>query len=191
MRGEGLFEEEQDTAALCVKAAREQVETETRRAYMKQTWVLKLRRWWGGRFLELPRPPLLSVTSITYVDTAEATQTLATSVYKVLTRRHDSPFGGVYLADGEEWPELFGEINAQEITITFVAGYSSNADEETQRAAVPATARVANRQLASHYFGLAREVGITGTILTQIPHGLERILWGLKVPVLDYEREAA
>lgn len=190
LRGEGALESERETATLLVTAAREQLELETHRAYMKQTWTLKLHRWWGSRALEIPRPPLLSVDSITYIDSDGNSQTLSTSVYTVVTRHFESPFGSVFLARDQEWPDLRGDDNAHEITITFTAGYSSSAVEATQRAAVPKRARLALRQLVAHWFDTARAVGHAGPFTT-FPHGYERVARGLWVPSLDYELEAA
>ena len=73
---------DQDTLidALIV-AAREAAEGFTNRALINRTWDLRL-----DGFLEeirLPRPPLMAVDSIKYVDTNGDTQTLATTEYTV------------------------------------------------------------------------------------------------------------
>lgn len=68
-----------------------------------------------GMSIPLPRVPLISVTSITYVDTAGATQTLSASVYSVNTAA-----GCVDLAYNQSWPSTRYQPNA--VTIRFVAG---------------------------------------------------------------------
>lgn len=72
--------------------------------------------------IEVPRPPLASVTSITYVDTAGTTQTLASSDYTVDAK---SKPGRVAPAFGKSWPATRDVINA--VTVTFDAGYGTAA----------------------------------------------------------------
>lgn len=72
--------------------------------------------------IEIPLPPLASVTSITYTDTAGVLQTLPTSVYAVDTA---SEPGVVSLKYGQSWPATRTERNA--VTIKFVAGYADSA----------------------------------------------------------------
>ncbi len=69
-------------------------------------------------WLNIPVTPLVSVSSITYVDTAGATQTLAASNYIVDT---SSRKGRVALAYSESWPDVREIINP--VTVELVAGY--------------------------------------------------------------------
>ncbi len=108
------------------------------RAILTQTWKAYPTKW--DTVIELPFPPLQSVTSITYTDTDGATQTLATSVYGVST---NGLFGTVYLKDGQSWPDLHADPDP--ICITFECGYGAGA-------AVPAGIRKAIKLLATHYF---------------------------------------
>src|SRR4029077_18050283 len=66
-------------------AAREYGETVTHRAFITQTWD-DVRDGFPGsdEAIWLPRPPLISVTSVTYIDTAGATQTWSASLYTVI-----------------------------------------------------------------------------------------------------------
>ena len=67
--------------ATLVQSAREQVEKDTRRAYLAQTWVYKCDQFPRNReYLELHRPPLLSVTSLQYIDSDGNTQTFSSTV---------------------------------------------------------------------------------------------------------------
>ena len=71
--------------------------------------------------LRVPMPPLQSVTSITYVDSAGTTQTLATSVYQVDANREP---GRITPAYGQYWPSWrVDTYNA--VTVRFVAGYGA------------------------------------------------------------------
>lgn len=107
-----------------IVTARTLAETITGRQMVTATYRQKLDRFPsaainGQLYLELPKPPLQSVSSITYVDTAGDTQTLSSDLYTVDT---DSEPGRVILDYGESWPST--RDVAQAVTITFVAGYA-------------------------------------------------------------------
>lgn len=103
-----------------IKAARGLVERYLNRALVQQTWKLQLDRFPAEPVIHIPRPPLQSVTSISYVDTDGTTQTLASSKYTVDLL---SEPGRVEIkhASGEEWPDTLDQIGA--VTITYVCGY--------------------------------------------------------------------
>ena len=71
-----------------ITAARQLVETEQNRQLMPATYELTLDEFPSSSNcpIELPRPPLQSVSSITYVDTAGATQTWSSDDYQVDTK---------------------------------------------------------------------------------------------------------
>lgn len=72
----------------------------------------------GDGCIEVPRVPLISVESITYIDTAGVTQTLSTSIYTV-----DVAAGKIDLAYNQYWPSTRTQPNA--ITVRFVAGIAA------------------------------------------------------------------
>ncbi len=76
----------------------------------------------------LPQP-LSSVTSITYLDTADASQTLTATVYDVDASDAEKPCGRVQLAYGQSWPTTLDEKEC--VTVTFVCGWASTADIPT------------------------------------------------------------
>ena len=106
------------------------------RALLTQTWKLHLDGFpCGGRYapgkgyvdkgaILLPLPPLQSVSSITYVDTAGATQTLAGSVYQVVNRQRVRSM--IVEAYGQSWPST--RDVPQSVTVQFVAGYGAASD---------------------------------------------------------------
>ncbi len=104
-----------------IAAARRKVEADTRRALITQTHVLKLDAFPVGDWIDLPQPPLSSVTSVQYVDTGGTSQTFASSKYTVDTAR--TP-GAILLAYAETWPTPRPQRNA--VTVTYVAGYGAN-----------------------------------------------------------------
>lgn len=100
------------------------------RALVTQTWDLTI----DGGFpdeIAIPLPPLQSVTSVTYVDSNGATQTLAADQYRVLTDR--TP-GVIAPAHDVTWPTTRDQKGA--VTVRFVAGYGLAAD-------VPSTVKAA------------------------------------------------
>lgn len=99
------------------------------RALVTQTWEYVLDSF-PSEWIELPLPPLQSVTSIKYIDTDGVEQTLSSARYTVDSA--SDPGGVVVDADG--WPETYDTVNA--VKIRFVAGYASAAD-------VPAPIRAA------------------------------------------------
>jgi uncharacterized phiE125 gp8 family phage protein len=104
-------------------AARSIVEQITRRALVAQTWDWRLSEFPGAeRELRLPKAPLQSVTSITYLDGAGALQTWSTDAYDVSAPAGpEAQMGRVQLAAGVNWPDTYDQLNA--ITVKFVAGY--------------------------------------------------------------------
>lgn len=109
-----------------ISAARTNAEKMTRRALITQTWDLVLDRFpsWA---IDVPKPSLLSVTSITYIDENGDTQTLDAADYRVDTK---SLPGRITPAFDHTWPSTRDVTNA--VTIRFVCGFGAAAD-------VPAT----------------------------------------------------
>lgn len=145
-----------------IKAAREMVETDCERALITQTWTMKLDAF-PDDAIQIRRCPLISVSSITYLDTLGASQTLGTSVYVV--NNHDEP-GLITLAYGQVWPTTYDQNGA--VTVTFTAGYGSYPVN------VPERAKQAIRMLAAHWIE-NRESTVQGTVKT-VPHGYEALV---------------
>lgn len=124
-RGE-LAAELDSTIARMLAAARGAVEKATRRAMLTQTRVLRLDRFpvAAHQVIELPGGVIQSVSSVSYTDADNATQTLASSVYAT-DFATDSGTGRLALAADQDWPETGDEGLA--VTITYVAGWASAA----------------------------------------------------------------
>lgn len=120
--------------------ARKMVEHDARIALVNQTHLYYLHAFPSGDRIDLQVvSPLSSVTSITYLDTAGDSQTLATSVYKIDVARRPA---AIWLKYNQTWPDTYNEANA--VTITYVAGYGSTAAD------VPETAKQAVLFLVRH-----------------------------------------
>jgi len=101
-----------------ISAARIWCESYEGRAYMVRTSQIKLNTF--GK-IELPFPPVLSVSSITYIDTAGDTQTLDSSVY---TLYNSGDYAYIGLAYNQQWPSVQSLID-EPITVTYVHGFST------------------------------------------------------------------
>ena len=106
-----------------ITAARQEVERYTGRALVTQTWDLTLDAFpWGNGPIWLPRPPVQSVTSISYVDDAGATQTWATANYRVDITGETARIEPAWSLN---YPTTRGIVAA--VTVRFVAGYGAAA----------------------------------------------------------------
>lgn len=122
-------------------AARQYVELHCRRTLMKTTYRLTLDRFPSdsrGGVIRLPNPPLLSVSSITYIDNAGDSQTVTSTDYRVDVYKEP---GEIEPAYGKTWPSTRTLTGA--VTVNYVAGYSDSSTPATARLAVPACLRQA------------------------------------------------
>lgn len=125
-----------------IQAAREYIEDATGRALINQTWRLSLNAWPEVDYIELPRPPLASVTSVAYTGSDGTAYTFSTGYYDVDT---DSEPGRVALEYGDDWPSTtLAAVNP--IQITYVAGYGATS------ASVPEFLRQAILLLLGHWY---------------------------------------
>ena len=125
----------------CIKAAREYTENVTGVAMITQTWALKL-DYFCSRNLILPKYPVSSISSLTYYDSNNASQTFSADNYALGAAIDGLNF--VQLVDGASWPSVYNRTGA--ITVTFVCGYGTIAQ------AVPSDLRSAVKILAAHWF---------------------------------------
>jgi uncharacterized phiE125 gp8 family phage protein len=111
-----------------VVAARQWVETYTRRALVTQTWDFRYEAFMDTRQpLILPKAPLQSVTSITYLDEDGVSQTLASSNYSVRTLSGATAGRGyIELNDDVSLPSLYTDALAP-VTVRAVCGYGAAA----------------------------------------------------------------
>lgn len=105
-----------------IAAARAQAESITGRRLITQTWDQVLDAFpTGDGAIRLQVPPVQSISSVTYVDAAGATQTLSSAAY-VLDA--DLTPGWLLLAAGQTgWPDTDGNANA--VRVRMVSGYGA------------------------------------------------------------------
>jgi uncharacterized phiE125 gp8 family phage protein len=104
-----------------------------------------------GDYLQLKSGPVISATSIAYIDVNDAPQTVAG--FRLLGSKIFPPVGG--------WPSV---ADYSPVTVTYQAGY----------ALTPADLVSAQLLLIGHYFA-NREAVNTGNIVTEIPLAVESL----------------
>ena len=112
-----------------IRAAREWCEQFQGRAYIQQRLRLQLETWPSGRRIVLPRPPLVSVESVSYRNDEGHVIVFDPSAYRVDTA---SEPGAIVLAPDRGWPgEMLDE--GLPIQVDFTAGYGADAAAVPQR----------------------------------------------------------
>lgn len=151
-----------------IPAAIDRAQGETQRQILRAVWAWHLDAFPCAAWIEVPKPPLAKVLSVTYVDEAGVTQTWAPDQYLV-----DAPAGPrarrgrLAPAYGVSWPLTRPQMSA--VTIEFLAGYGADADAVvTTPDDVPALLRQALLIDIATLFE-HREQVVTGTIATEIP----------------------
>lgn len=133
------------------------------RALVTQTWQqdfaclddpLRLAIW-----------PVASVTSLTYYDADNASQTLASSVYQTFADARGNYLG---LRPAQDWPSLYSRRDA--VRVTYVAGTEVNN--------VPPAAKTAILMLVAHWYA-NREAASDGAKVS-VPHGFDMLVEPLR-----------
>ena len=149
-----------------IAAARRMAEAYTQRQLITATYTMKMDDFpYGEGVIYIPRTPLGSVTSITYVDANGSTQTLSTDVYEVL--KNDVNACAV-LKPGQLWPSVRTE-KYEAVTVTFTAGYGSATTD------IPAAVRSAMYLIIGNLFE-NREGVVIGTNSSTLPMGVTSLL---------------
>lgn len=147
-----------------IAEARQWAEQFTGRAFVTQTWEALLDAWPSGNIISLPRGPVQSITSVKYIDTAGALQTLANTEYKLASAGIMQRLLPAY---GKEWPEARDEIES--IQVRYVAGYGLSGED------VPGPIREAIMLIVGHW--IEHQAAIeAGVRITRIPYAVEHLL---------------
>lgn len=140
-----------------IRAAREYTERLCSLAMLTQTWTFTLDAF-SKREIVLPRWPVISVSSITYYDTANASQTFSSASYRLGVRPDD--MGIIQLNQDASWPSTYDRTGA--VTVTFVAGFGATP------ATVPNDLVYSVKILAAEFFQNPT-MTVTGTIVAGLP----------------------
>ena len=148
--------------------ARSFIENRIELAIPAQTITLKLDEFPHSDRLLLPRANLISLTSVSYIDTDEATQTThpvgspAADYYGV-----DTYGGAIFLKSGQTWPSDVID-QRQAITIVYRAGWE---DEVS----IPGGIQQAVAMLAAHW-DRNREAATFGAVSSEIDFAVSALI---------------
>ncbi len=161
------FDDDDAEISAMIVAARTRAETVLRRRLITQT--LEFRCSGLGRSLRLPIAPIQSISSITYLDTANVQQTLATDQYRLDISQVPSRIVPAYLS---VWPSVLPDVDT--VAVQFVAGYGDTGAD------VPADIKAAVLMLIGHFYKNREATSATG--LDEMPLGprdllLPHVVW--------------
>lgn len=152
-------------------AVRIRCEQATNRQLREVTYDWTLRAFPSSTWLELPKPPLIEVVSIVYVNTAGVSTTWSSAQYTVTVPAGELPARGrIEPAYGYSWPTAREQPNA--VTIRFRCGYGA-----ADGPAVPALLKAGMLLDAASLYA-DRENVVKGTIVAaELPGGRRGIYW--------------
>lgn len=116
----GISTDEDSLLTALIIAARQESEKITRRQLITATWELRLDKF--SEIIYLPLPPLQSVTTLKYLDSANVEQTLIENT-DYLVDIYSEP-ARITPAYGMVWPTIYPVANA--VRIRFIAGYGDD-----------------------------------------------------------------
>lgn len=158
--------DEDDDIEARIIAARIQCENISHRAFVTQTLEVTLDQWPCGDVIQLPRPPLASITSITYIDSDGNSTVMSSSLYFADTA---SEPGRLALKYGQSWPTVTLRPYAG-IAIRYVAGYGL-------AASVPENYKQAVKLMLGHLYENRESVVVAqGVNIQTLPMGLDALL---------------
>lgn len=165
-----------------ITTARQHVENTLRRSLITQTWELWMETFPSTDYIEIPLPPLISVSSITYYDVDDTVATMDADEYFVDVK---SEPGRVSLNDGESWPSTTLRPH-NGVCITFVSGYGA-------AASVPKAIKQAILLLISHLYENREAVTTSGGAPNELPFAVNALLypyriWGFSYTSLGYKQ---
>lgn len=148
-----------------IAAAREHAETVTRRTLIASTWDHMLDKFPAGA-IRLPMPPLIDVESVHYIAPDGEAVELERAAYQVDKR---GEYGLVMPAPGASWPATRQMPGA--VWVRYRAGYESG---------IPQGIKVAMLLMIGHWYA-NREAVVVGTITSELPMAVDRLLWGYRL----------
>lgn len=155
-----------------IDAATEAAQEFTQRAFLEQEWEL----WLPGfpstkRYIQLPRPPLIEVNEVVYLDAQGVEQLLDEySVYRVIAPTGPrAAKGQIVLNAGFSWPATLAVPDA--VKIRFTAGYEL----------VPEPIKQAIKIHVADLYENRENTVLTGAVLQQVPFNVNAILMPYRV----------
>lgn len=161
---------------IIIPAARRRYETDTRRQVVTATYDYFLddfttAKKGDGSCIEIPKPPLASITSVKYFDTDGVEQTFDSSKYLVSSGKVP---GVIAPVSGEQWPETQSTRPLERVTIRFVAGVDVSAVDPVDKQAMSL--------LALHWFENREAVVVDQRIATdEVPLGYTALMMNRQI----------
>lgn len=158
-----------------IRTAATHAEEYTGRALIHRGYELQLDAFPGPRCpIELPKPPLSGVDSVSYTDANGVLQVMSAADYLVDAPHSPSAgHGCVRLAYGKSWPSARG--GPGDVVLAFTAGYGPAPGD------VPESLRHAMLLMIGHWY-THREAVVTGAVATSLPLSAIALLNLLRVP---------
>ena len=159
--------------AVFIETATDYVEGITGRVLITRTGVDYANAFPPGRHaLHLRIAPIVTITSIQYLDSAETLQTLSSGIY---TFDNNTPYHPVaYPQPGESWPVALDTRNA--VRVNYTAGYQSITADPA--GTVPNALKLAIKMLAGHLYENRESTAATpgGYSIDYVPMGFESLV---------------
>lgn len=156
-----------DLITRLITVAREAAENYTGRAIAQQQYELALDAFPSGDEVSLQTSPVTAIDSVTYVDTAGATQTLSAGVYH-LDDYQMVP--AMRLGWSQQWPATRDQGNA--VKITFTAGSTDTDSPNT----FPCPMAIMQAMLLTIGHLYENRQSTTGTQRYELPDGVKALL---------------
>ena len=153
----------------------EHVEAQTGRTLITTQYTWKLDGFPCGQYLYVPKPPLQSINSITYIDTDGSTDTWGSTYYTADSVSIPARLTPAYQ---ETWPITRDVPNA--VTVTFTAGSS-------YLSGVPEGIKHAIKFLCAHYWTNRQEsITVAGLVTSvNLPKNSDWLLAKYQVPFFE------
>lgn len=164
------FTRDDESILFAIQASREYVEGNTGRQLITATFEMVLDGFWfGNQIIKIPRPPLISINTITYIDCNGVSTDLDSSLFQVDTI--GSP-GRIAPAFNCTWPSTRTRtLNA--VNINYQAGYGIYESD------VPEFYRHLIKMLVGHWY--ENREGTSAFDIREIPIGIKSLIWMRKV----------
>lgn len=144
-----------------ISEAREWAEEFMQRSLLPSDWIVVIDEF--QQTIELAYPPIISVTTVKYIDVTGTQQTLSASAYSLDS--YSEP-GWLVPKHNTDWPDTLDALNAVEIK--YSAGYATPDN-------IPYPIKEAILLLVGHWMN-NQGAAESGAVITRVPLAVEQLL---------------
>jgi uncharacterized phiE125 gp8 family phage protein len=154
-----------------IRAATSYAETYTQRALLTQQWEMQLDAFAHDcRWIEIPKPPLITLDGILYLDGNGDEQVWGADNYRVIAPKGPTAAPArVVLKHSLRWPTVLAEPNS--IFVRFTAGYGVLPHD------VPDDIVHAIKVHVAEMYENRESTVLTGAVLQEVPFSVNHLLW--------------